>query len=225
MPSIKNTAADSDQTSAAFKRRFMTRLVAVLIGGMFLDGYILGIMGTVIGTISAELNFSELWEGLIAASALLGILVGSPLGGWLADKFGRKPLFMADMALFCVGSVLQFFVDSAWQLFLVRLLMGIAIGVEYSVGWPLMSEFAPARLRGRLICGHRGRLVRRVHGRVPGGLRADHPDRRGLAGHPGLEHRPRGDLVPRSARPARVAALAVEQGPPATRPAPSLTST
>ena len=59
---------------------------------------------------------------------------------------------MADMALFCVGSVLQFFVDSAWQLFLVRLLMGIAIGAEYSVGWPLMSEFAPARLRGRLIC-------------------------------------------------------------------------
>jgi putative MFS transporter len=130
----------------------MTRLVAVLIGGMFLDGFILGIMGTVISPISAELNFSELWEGLIAASALLGILIGSPLGGWLADKFGRKPLFMADMALFCVGSVLQFFVDSAWQLFLVRLLMGIAIGVEYSVGWPLMSEFAPARLRGRLIC-------------------------------------------------------------------------
>ena len=152
MPSIKNTAAGSEQSSAAFKRRFMTRLVAVLIGGMFLDGFILGIMGTVISPISAELHFSELWEGLIAASALLGILIGSPLGGWLADKFGRKPLFMADMALFCVGSVLQFFVDSAWQLFLVRLLMGIAIGVEYSVGWPLMSEFAPARLRGRLIC-------------------------------------------------------------------------
>jgi MFS transporter, putative metabolite transport protein len=37
------------------------------------------------------------------------------------------------------------------QLFLVRLLMGIAIGAEYSVGWPLMSEFAPARLRGTLL--------------------------------------------------------------------------
>jgi putative MFS transporter len=148
---MKSTAADSGKSSAAFKRRFMIRLVAVLIGGMFIDGYILGIMGTVITPISEELHFSKLWEGLIAASALLGILVGSPLGGWLADKFGRKPLFMADMALFCVGSVMQFFVDSAWQLFVVRLLMGIAIGAEYSVGWPLMSEFAPARLRGRLI--------------------------------------------------------------------------
>ena len=29
--------------------------------------------------------------------------------------------------------------------------MGVAIGIEYSVGWPLMAEFAPARLRGRLL--------------------------------------------------------------------------
>jgi MFS transporter, putative metabolite transport protein len=149
--SMKNTAADSGDTSAAFKRRFMIRLVAVLIGGMFLDGYILGIIGTVIGTIGEDLHISELWEGLIAAAALLGIFVGSPLGGWATDKFGRKPMFLLDMGLFVIASAMQFFVDSAWQLFVVRLLMGIAIGGEYSIGWPLMSEFAPARLRGRLL--------------------------------------------------------------------------
>ena len=38
------------------------------------------------------------WQGLIAAAALFGILVGSPLGGWAADKWGRKPMFMIDMA-------------------------------------------------------------------------------------------------------------------------------
>ncbi|MEN0134574.1 MAG: MFS transporter, partial [Rhodococcus sp. (in: high G+C Gram-positive bacteria)] len=53
--------------------------------------------------------------------------------------------------VFLIASALQFFVDSAWQLFVVRLLMGVAIGIEYSVGWPLLSEFAPARLRGRLM--------------------------------------------------------------------------
>lgn len=129
----------------------MIRLVGVLIGGMFIDGFILGIIGTVIVPLSKELYFSDLWEGLIAAAALIGILIGSPLAGWAADKFGRKPLFQADMALSCVTSLAQFFVDSSWHLFVVRLLMGVAIGAEYSVGWPLMSEFAPARLRGRLI--------------------------------------------------------------------------
>ena len=151
MSSLKYTASTATEASAAFKRRFLTRLTAVLIGGMFLDGYILGIIGTVIGTITTELSFTPLWEGLIVASSLLGILVGSPIGGMLGDRFGRKPLFMIDMGIFVLGSVLQFFVHEPWQLFLVRLLMGIAVGVEYSVGWPLMSEFAPARMRGRLM--------------------------------------------------------------------------
>lgn len=148
----------SDETSAAFKRRFMKRLIAVLLGGMFLDGYILGIIGPVTGDMTDDLGLSDLWVGLIAAAPLFGIFIGSPLGGWATDKFGRKPLFLIDIALFAVASFMQFFVsasqffvDSAVQLFVVRLLMGIAIGGEYSIGWPLMSEFAPARLRGRLL--------------------------------------------------------------------------
>jgi MFS transporter, putative metabolite transport protein len=151
LPFVNGRTADPGAASAAAKRRFLIRLVAVMCGGMFLDGYILGIIGTVIGRVSVDLHFSPLWEGLVAAAALLGILIGSPLGGWLGDKFGRKPLFLVDMALFCIGSVLQFFVGSASHLFLVRLLMGIAIGVEYSVGWPLTVEFSPARLRGMLL--------------------------------------------------------------------------
>lgn len=147
-----------DETSSAFKRRFMIRMILVLTGGTFLDGYILGIVGPVSGKMTAELAISPVWEGLIAAGALFGILLGSPLGGWAGDKFGRKPLFLLDMGLFVVASLMQFFVGSMHffitaplQLLLVRLLMGIAIGAEYSVGWPLLSEFSPSRIRGRLM--------------------------------------------------------------------------
>jgi len=137
--------------SAASKKRFMTRMVTVLIGGMFLDGYILGIIGPVSGKMAEDLQLDVVWQGLIAAAALIGILIGSPLGGWAADKFGRKPIFMFDIGLFAVASGMQFFVDSPVLLLVVRLLMGIAIGTEYAVGWPLMAEFSPARLRGRLM--------------------------------------------------------------------------
>lgn len=139
------------ETSIAFKRRFLKRMIFVLTGGMFLDGYILGIVGPVTAKLTADLGISTFWEGAIAAAALFGILFGSPLGGWAADKYGRKPLFMMDMGLFLISSAMQFFVTSPMQLFIVRLMMGVAIGAEYSVGWPLMSEFAPARLRGRLM--------------------------------------------------------------------------
>lgn len=151
MSDVTNRTTGTDVAAAAFKRRFLIRLGAVLLGGMFLDGYILGIVGPVSATLTQDLGVSALWEGLIAAAALIGILVGSPLGGWAGDRFGRKPLFLADIILFTAASAVQFVVDGPAQLFWVRLAMGIAIGAEYSVGWPLMSEFAPARLRGLLM--------------------------------------------------------------------------
>lgn len=140
-----------EQTSDAFKKRFMWRLIFVLIGGMLLDGYILGVIGPVTPALADDLGLSSTQIGLIASMALLGILIGSPLGGWASDKWGRKPLFMIDISLFVVASLAQFFTNSGEALMIIRFAMGIAIGAEYSVGWPMMSEFAPAHLRSRLM--------------------------------------------------------------------------
>ncbi|GAA2853503.1 MFS transporter [Paenarthrobacter ilicis] len=133
----------------------MFRLVAVFIGGMFLDGYILGIIGPVTGLMRTDLQLDALSLGLIAAGPLVGIFVGSPLAGWAADKFGRKPMFLVDMGLFLAASAAQFFVTSGdgavIQLALIRFMMGVAIGGEYSIGGPLLSEFSPPKLRGRLL--------------------------------------------------------------------------
>ncbi|MDQ0635934.1 putative MFS transporter [Arthrobacter pascens] len=145
----------SKESSSKFKRRFMVRLVAVFIGGMFLDGYILGIIGPVAGSMRSDLQLDALSLGMIAAGPLAGIFVGSPLAGWATDKFGRKPMFLVDMGLFLAVSAAQFFVTSGEgaviQLAIIRFLMGVAIGGEYSIGGPLLSEFSPPKLRGRLL--------------------------------------------------------------------------
>jgi len=149
---MSSTGAPVYETSTeAFKKRFMWRLIVVLIGGMLLDGYILGVIGPVTPALVEELGLTTVEVGLVAAMALLGILIGSPLGGWAADKWGRKPLFMIDISLFVVASIMQFFTGSAETLMIVRFLMGVAIGAEYSVGWPMMVEFAATHLRGRLM--------------------------------------------------------------------------
>ena len=61
---------------------------------------------------------------------------------------------MRSTALFTVFSSLQFFVpsDVPWILFAVRLLMGLAVGIEYAVGWPMLAEFAPTEKRGKYLC-------------------------------------------------------------------------
>ncbi|CAG9172252.1 Inner membrane metabolite transport protein YgcS [Cupriavidus laharis] len=143
---IQRTAGLSDK-----HRRFLTKLTAVISGGMLIDGFVLGCIGIVMPAITNDLHLSVVWQGLIGASALIGIFIGGPLGGWLADKVGRRPMFTIDLAIFLIGSVAQFFVTDAMQLFAVRLLMGIAVGADYSIGWPLLAEFAPARLRGKLL--------------------------------------------------------------------------
>lgn len=145
--------SDRQQSTAdvKFKKRFIIRLFGVLAGGTFLDGYILGIIGPVTAVMQADLDFTAVQVGLLAAMTMIGILIGAPLGGWAADKWGRKPLFILDISLFIAASALQFFAGSPELLMLVRFAMGMAIGAEYSVSWPMLSEFAPARTRGRLM--------------------------------------------------------------------------
>lgn len=146
MSHTQQTAEDTK-----FKKRFTIRLFGVLAGGTFLDGYILGIIGPVTAVLQEELSLTALQVGLLAAMTMLGILIGAPLAGWASDKWGRKPLFIIDISLFVVASILQFFVGSPELLIFVRFAMGLAIGAEYSVSWPMLSEFAPARARGRLM--------------------------------------------------------------------------
>ncbi|CCH80203.1 hypothetical protein BN12_790032 [Nostocoides japonicum T1-X7] len=78
--------------SERFQRRFTIRLVIVLVGGMFLNGDILGLVGPVISSsMKTDLGVNSLWEGPLAAALLIGIFFRSPIGGWAGDEFGRKP--------------------------------------------------------------------------------------------------------------------------------------
>jgi putative MFS transporter len=133
------------------RRRLHTKLKLATQIGEGIDGYIIGGIGMAMTALTADLHLSTLMEGLVGASPLIGIFVGGPLFGRLADRFGRRPVFLADMLIFLVGSVLQFFVADGLQLFVIRLVMGVAIGGEYAIGAPLLSEYAPKKGRGRLL--------------------------------------------------------------------------
>lgn len=132
-------------------RRFMTKLAWLMAGRMFIDGFVLGYLGALMPSITADLHLSTTWQGLIGAASLIGIFFGAPIGGYFSDRFGRKPLFMIDLFIFFICSIGQFFASDPYTLFIARLLMGVAIGIEYAVGWPMLAEFAPARLRGKLL--------------------------------------------------------------------------
>ncbi|MBC3501748.1 MFS transporter [Pseudomonas sp. SWRI59] len=130
---------------------FHRKLTVYSAGGPFLDGYVLSIIGVAMLQITNALQLSAFWEGLIAASALIGVFLGGFLGGWFTDKYGRKVLYLIDLIAIVGFSVAQFWVESAWALFAWRLLIGIAVGADYPIATSLLAEFLPRKQRGPLL--------------------------------------------------------------------------
>lgn len=117
-------------------------------GGSFVDGYVLSIIGIAMLQVTGALELTEFWQGLIAASALIGVFFGGFIGGWLTDKLGRKKVYFIGPSLFIVCSLAQFWVESAWALFALRFIIGLAVGIEYPVATSLLVEFLPKKQRG-----------------------------------------------------------------------------
>lgn len=128
--------------------RFHRLLTIRSAGGSFVDGYILSIIGIALMPTSAALALDSFWEGMIAASALIGIFFGGFLGGYLTQRFGRQRVYFLGPILFVVASLAQYWVPDATTLFVLRLILGIAVGIEYPVATAMLVEFMPKKYRG-----------------------------------------------------------------------------
>lgn len=131
--------------------RFHKKLAFYSAGGPFLDGYVLSIIGIVMVQITSDLQLNSMWVGLIAAGALIGIFFGGFLGGWFTDRYGRKMLYLLDLIAIIGISVAQFWVETALGLFILRFLIGIAVGADYPIATAFLAEFLPKKYRGPLL--------------------------------------------------------------------------
>ena len=117
-------------------------------GGWLLDGYVLSIIGVTMLEMSKALDLSNFWQGMIAASALIGIFFGGFISGWMSGFMGRRKLYFVSPAIFTICSIVPLWVDSEWVLFLSRFIIGIGVGFEYTVGGSILAEFLPKKYRG-----------------------------------------------------------------------------
>ncbi len=135
------------------RRRLLLRLTAATSGGMFMDGFVFASIAVVAAgqVFREELGITPLWQGIISASTLIGTMVGSPVAGYVTDRFGRRPMFTADLCVFLISAALMFFVQAPWQVVTLGVIMGVAVGADYAIGSPLLGEFTPASERGRYL--------------------------------------------------------------------------
>lgn len=146
--------------------------------GQIACGFALGIAGTAVTEGKADLGLNTFWVGLLGAGTLIG-LAGSLVVGNLADKIGRSKLVLLDMAFFTVFSIAQFFTSSVAVIMALRILIGLCIAVDYTVGSTIISEWfdpetAPGYLSKFLIYWTFGYVLSFFAGLVMSNLHVDY---------------------------------------------------
>lgn len=131
--------------------RFHKRIAVVAAGGPFCDGYLLGIIVVALPLIARDLHLDALWMGLIGAASLVGMFIGGLVFGPMTDRFGRQSMYVLNLAVFLLCSIAHLFVRDVATLFVLRLVMGIALGADYPIATALASEFLPRKLRGPIL--------------------------------------------------------------------------
>ncbi len=126
-------------------------IAAVASLGGLLSGFDMGVISGALLFINNTWSMTPLEQGWLVSSAIAGSVLGAAANGYLADIYGRKKIIVATAVIFIVGSLTCAFAQSAAQLIISRIIIGIAVGmVSFAV--PLyLSEISPQKIRGMLI--------------------------------------------------------------------------
>ena len=150
---LASAAAAPAATSLPPPGRLSGRLLTWSITSA-LAGFLFGFDTVVIS--GAEQRIQSLWglsagmHGLALGAALYGTVLGSLIGGWPTDRFGRKSTLLWIGILYVVSAVGSALAWNVWIFIVARFIGGVGIGIS-TVASPLyIAEIAPPRHRGRL---------------------------------------------------------------------------
>jgi MFS family permease len=129
-------------------------MVVVGLGTVWiLDGLEVTIVGSIASRLTepgSGLELSASQVGDAAATYIVGACLGSLYFGWLADRIGRKRLFLITLAVYLTATVATAFSFSYWWFLACRFFTGAGIGGEYAAINSAIDELIPARVRGRV---------------------------------------------------------------------------
>jgi SP family galactose:H+ symporter-like MFS transporter len=134
------------------KQNLFVIWVAMLVSvGGILYGYDIGVISGALLFINNSIPMSDGKLSLVGAAVLMGGLFGTLLAGPVGDRLGRRLLIAASSVVFIIGVIIILIADSFMQIFLSRVLLGIAVGAIL-VAVPLyVTEIVPSENRGKYV--------------------------------------------------------------------------
>lgn len=148
------TTENVDIGSVVDKAKFTSfhlNVVAWCLLIILFDGYDLAINGVVLPLLMQEWGLSAVQAGMLASTALAGMMFGAMFFGSLADKIGRKKVIMICIVLFSGLTFAGGFASNPTEFAILRFFAGLGIGGVMPNLVALTSEYAPQKMRSTLV--------------------------------------------------------------------------
>lgn len=129
--------------------KWLLRTMIILFLGWLVESYDIGLIGSVLPSLSKIYHLSSGEKSLVAIASTIGIVIGIIPAGYLADRFGRKRVFLGGITIYAVLTLVTGFSTSAMAVVALRFLAGLGMGAVFPMPYVIGSELCPANLRGR----------------------------------------------------------------------------
>src|SRR5699024_1595249 len=105
----------------------------------------------IMAALAVHWNLESSQTSWIATAGFVGMALGATLGGLLADKFGRRHVFALTLLVYGLATGASALATGLGVLIVLRFIVGLGLGAELPVASTLISEFAPRKIRGRMV--------------------------------------------------------------------------
>ncbi len=144
-------ASISDRLGNLPLGKFHYRLLLIMGSGIAFEALDTGLIAFVLAKMIGTWNLSPVQIGYIGSAGLVGMAVGAVVSGTLADRIGRKNIFVATLVMYTIGTGLCGLSWNLESLLVFRFLVGAGVGGQPPVANALMSEYAPIKHRGKML--------------------------------------------------------------------------
>ena len=127
------------------------RIVGLIAAGYFFDVIDFTILGSIIPFILKSGFTSPGEAAAIGSAAIFGMAIGTAGQGQFSDRFGRRFIYQFNLLLFGVFTILGAFAPSVTLLVICRFIAGLGLGAEQPLAFAYAGEYAPKRIRGRIL--------------------------------------------------------------------------
>jgi len=149
-PADKSAPAIEGRSGASRRSFVVVTSITVAIGG-FLFGYDTAVISGAILFVRNQFHLTSFQTEIAVSIVLAGALAGTAVGGYLGDRFGRKPTLLITAVVYGIFAVTTGLATGTVVFVISRLFVGAAVGISSMLVPLYIAELAPEDIRGALV--------------------------------------------------------------------------